>query len=109
MKFTLPELTRKRVRWIFDCVYEMDMPPMFPKTSTPVVDKTLMLILKSMQIANIERRTEECVDLFRLFNEPYFLEPNSEGTTWFLALALAVKELYRLEDEDLQRIVYGCH
>jgi hypothetical protein len=26
-----------------------------------------------------------------------------------LALALAVKELYRLEDEDLQRIVYGCH
>ncbi len=109
MKFSLPGLTKKRARWIFDYVHERDMPPMFPNASTPDIDKTLMLILKSMQIANIERRTEECVDLFRLFNEPGFLETNSEGTTWFLALALAVKELYRLEDEELQRIIYNCH
>jgi hypothetical protein len=109
MKITLPELTRKRLRWVFDYVYEMEMPPLFPKSSTPAIDKTLMLILKSMQIANIERRTVECVALFRLFNEPYFLEPNSEGTTLFLALALAVKELYRLEDEELQRCIYDCH
>lgn len=109
MKFTLPELTKKRLRWLFDYVYEMEIPPLFPKASTPVVDKTLMLILKSMQIANIDHRTEECVELFRLFNELYFLETNSEGTTRFLALALAVKELYRLEDDELQRVIYDCH
>jgi hypothetical protein len=109
MKFSLPALTKKRLRWIFDYAYQFEMPPSFPDESTLSVDKTLMLVLKSMQITNIERREDQCVDLFQLFNEPYFLEPNSEGTTHFLALALAVKELYRLDDDELQRVIYGCH
>jgi hypothetical protein len=105
----LPELTKKRLRWVFDNVYETDMPPLFPKASTPAIDKKLLETLRSMQLDNFKHRTDECVDLFRLFNAPYFLETNSEGTTVFLAMALALKELYGLEDMELQRVVYGCH
>jgi hypothetical protein len=109
MKANLPNLNKKRMRLLFDHVYDMEIPPLHNMGTIPAADRTLLLVIKSMQIVNLKRRTDECVNLFHLFNEPHFLEQNSEGTTWFLAMALAIKELFSLEDMELKQAIFDCH
>jgi hypothetical protein len=108
VRLNLPALTIKRLKWILEHVYSEQITPdgVVPDRDEP--DLRLFRVIKSMQLYNLEKRTGECSDLFRLFSQPYFLEGNSEGTTRWLALALAIKELYALDDEQLQKLLCGA-
>lgn len=108
MRAKLPTLTKKRLRWLLDHA-DGEMTPDFVKGRASSPDENLLLIVKLMQQANLTYRTNECVELFPWFSEPGFLEPNSEGTTFFLAMALAIKELFAMEEEELKQFVFASY
>ncbi len=59
-------------------------------------------MLKFMQNFNFRYRGNDTYPLFHLLNDRVFIfERNSEGTTLWLALILAIKELYGFSDEKL--------
>lgn len=108
MRAKLPTLTKKRLRWLLDHAYDEVTADLFKeRASSP--EENLLLIVKLMQQANLTYRANDCVALFPLFSGQDFLEPNSEGTTTFLAMALAIKELFAIEEEDLKRLVFACY
>lgn len=55
----------------------------------------------SMQRFNYRFRPDDTRRLFDLFDELFNFELNSEGTTLWLALILAVQELYGFSDSKL--------
>lgn len=105
MKINLPALTKKRIRWLLDHVYETETLTLPTEGSVSVADTRLFLVVKSVQLTNLQYRGHECEELYRLFSEPYFLDPNSEGTTRWLAMALAIKELCALSDDELKALL----
>lgn len=68
-------------------------------------DHLLLQVVRSMQFFNIRMRAGECRELFSPLSDRYSLDGNSEGTTYWLAMALAIKELYRLEVDDLSELL----
>lgn len=109
MKINLPQLTKKRLRWLFDHAYDISFTLAQESIPVPSLDETLLLVVKQMQRVNYEHHTDECVSLFGLFSESMSFERNSEGTTQWLAMALAIKQLCALNDEELRDEIIGCH
>lgn len=101
MKKDLPYLNQERLDKIFERVYG------FPERDDdlPFEDekfKRFFLMLKSMQEFNYFHRQGDVHPLFGLLEERVFrFERNSEGTTLWLALILAIQELYGFSDEKL--------
>ena len=65
----------------------------------------LLRVLKTMQGFNIEHRPEDRFEVFGLTNRIFNFETNSEGTDYWLALILAVKELYGFSDDKLVSVI----
>lgn len=108
MKAKLPTLTKRRLRWLLDHAHD-DVTPDFFKERASSPDENLLLVVKLMQQANLMYRPSECMGLFQWFSDPGFLEPNSEGTTRWLAMALSIKELFPLEEADLRELVFASY
>lgn len=106
MKTDLPYLNQARLNCIFDHVYDSVG---INKGKTIFEDERLVdffEMLKSMQNFNYRHRPNDTHPLFHLLNERVFnFERNSEGTTLWLALILAIKELYGFSDEKLVSVL----
>ena len=97
----LPILDRKLLDLIFDGVYgeETEQP-----LDEPVKD--FMTVLYTLQWYNYQYRSGVCANLFPIFEETVGpMETNSEGTTMWLALGLAIKELYGMRNSTLKGLL----
>lgn len=97
----LPFLDRALLNTIFDGVYEHNVEDI---ESESVRD--FLRVLYMMQDYNCRYRPQACADLFPLFEETVGpMEPNSEGTTMWLALGLAIVELYGMRRSTLRGLL----
>ena len=100
-KNNLPYLNPERLNVIFDHVY--DTVGIY-NSKQNFDDKKLadfLIMLQSMQLFNHHHRPDDTRRLFFLLDEIFNFERNSEGTTVWLALILAIQDLYRFSDEKL--------
>lgn len=95
MRNNLPILDQYLLNKIFDAVYIG-----YEKTSDERID-ALIETLYAMRQFNHHYRPDDTRRLFDLFDAQFNFEQNSEGTTIWLALILAVQELYGLADSEL--------
>lgn len=100
----MPSLNKRRIRRIFDTVFDLQFPPESRPTDTST-DQAMLLALKAMQIVNLQQRQDAVFALYRDFDDPGLLEPNSEGTTLWLAMALAVQEYYAIDAGTLRGLL----
>lgn len=100
MKNNLPFLNQERLNLIFEGVYDA------PGDWKPE-DRIDALInaLRAMQQFNYRHRWDDTRRLFALCNPLFHFEPNSEGTTLWLALILAIQELYGFSDGKLVELL----
>lgn len=110
MKISFPLVTKRRLRWLLDQAYR----PLLDKLDIDCkevddADSKLLRIASLVQHSNIKYRQKDIAELYQIFNIPDFLEPNSEGTTLWLAMALAIKELCSLTDEELRSKIYSVY
>ncbi|WP_210367732.1 DUF1643 domain-containing protein [Bacillus sp. REN3] len=102
----LPYLDGKLLNLIFDLVYEQS--DLKGARNLPKDEKLIYFLkaLKNLQEYNYRCRFEQTSELFPLFEEtigPF--EMNSEGTTLWLALGLALKELYGFRNHTLRSLL----
>jgi hypothetical protein len=101
MKKNLPYLNQERLNIIFDHVYDI----VHLQESEQYFDDEklnhLLDTLKSMQSFNYHYRPDDTRYLFGLLNPLFNFERNSEGTTLWLSLILAIKELYGFSEKKL--------
>jgi hypothetical protein len=105
MNRNLPFLDKDRLNIIFDHVYDIVSEKIAEST---FVEKRLLHLLdtlKSMQSLNYHHRPDDTRDLFKLMNKIFNFEINSEGTSLWLALILAIKELYGFSDNNLLEVM----
>lgn len=96
----LPFLNRSLLDLIFEHVYQP------PADDLDSQIREFILMLQSMQEYNCRYRQEQYVRLFPLADPivgPF--ETNSEGTDCWLALILAIRELYGMSDETLKAVL----
>lgn len=96
----LPHLDQKLINIIFENVYRIDADS---GISEEILDFLKMLQL--MQDYNYRYRGEMLRKLFPVLSEVIEFEINSEGTSLWIALCLAIKELYGMRDKTLQRLL----
>ena len=103
LKDSLPELDGQTLDFIFDHVYDIFGMP--GESQAPEAGKLfdLLEILKALQGFNYHHRLNEISDLYRLVSAPLGIDPNSnsEGTTLWLAMLQAVKDLYNFSPREL--------
>jgi hypothetical protein len=104
MKKNLPYLNQERLDFIFNAVYEN------PETiKEQAFDDSklgcLLLTLKTMQHFNHWYRSDDTRSLFTLLNPFFNFERNSEGTTLWLSLILAIQELYGFSETKLVQVM----
>lgn len=92
---SLPLLDQELLTKIFDAIYIG-----YKKTSDERID-ALIETLYAMRKFNHHYRQDDTRRLFDLLDAQFNFERNSEGTTIWLALILAVQELYSLSDKEL--------
>jgi len=106
MRCKLPALTKKRAQWLlnhcYDVFLEREQSPALTESGFDSEDQRLLLVVRSMQEFNMKHRTDEVIALADWFDDPGFLEWNSEGTTMWLAMALAIRELYDSTRSELR-------
>lgn len=100
MKNNLLFLNQERLNLIFDGVYDV---PTDWKSEDRVA--ALVTTLRTMQRFNYHFRPDDTRRLFDLFDAQFNFERNSEGTTLWLALILAVQELYGFGDSKLREVI----
>ncbi len=105
MKNDLPYLNQERLNIIFDHVY--DIVDASEDVSSFGEEKLSHLLetLKSMQSFNYQHRPSDTREVFHLCNGTFNFEINSEGTTLWLSLILAIKELYGFSDKKLITVI----
>lgn len=105
MKKNLPYLNQERLNIIFDHVY--DIVGLRESKQKPDNEKFNCLLdtLKAMQLFNYHHRPDDTYLLFGLFNPLFNFERNSEGTTLWLSLILAIKELYGFSVKKLTTVI----
>jgi hypothetical protein len=96
----LPYLDRETLDIIFENVYGADL-----EDIRNVELRDLVFVLKQMQDYNYRYRNEMIRRAYSLLCDFMEFEINSEGTTLWLALCLAIKELYGMRDSTLQAIM----
>ncbi len=106
MKSDLPYLDQERLDMIFTHVYDL----LEADVSNPFhQDEKLSAffeMLKSMQLFNYRHRGTDTHSLFYLLDPKVFnFERNSEGTTVWLSLILAIKDLYGFSDDKLISVI----
>lgn len=101
MKRDLPFLDQQRLNQIFTGVY--DMPGDF-QTGDRLA--ALTSTLRTMQQFNYHFRPNDTRHLFDLFDAQFNFEQNSDGTTLWLALILAIQELYGFTDNKLVEVIF---
>jgi hypothetical protein len=104
MKNNLPYLNQERLNIIFDHVYDNVGEISEPRFDNEKLDH-LLDTLKSMQSFNHYHRPDDTRPLFYLLNPIFNFERNSEGTTLWLSLILAIKELYGFSEKKLVEVV----
>lgn len=102
MKKDLPYLDQERLNTIFTHVYDVvdldDVKPSFEDEKL----SAFFEMLKVMQLFNYRHRGNDTRALFFLLDPEVFnFEKNSEGTTVWLSLILAIKDLYGFSDGKL--------
>ncbi len=105
MRQNLPYLNQERLDVIFEHVYDRlgDV-----KTERAFGEEKLdhlLRVLKTMQDFNLEHRPEDRYEVFRLTNKVFNFETNSGETDYWLALILAVKELYGFSNDRLVSVM----
>lgn len=65
----------------------------------------LLATLQAMQQFNYKHRPDGTSRLYRQFDQVFNFEANSEGTTLWLCLILAIKELYGFSDRKLHEVL----
>ncbi len=97
-KDNLPYLNSERLDIIFERVYELK------DEDKPFNEERLngfLAMIKEMQHFNHWYRPDDARELFDLMDPIFNFERNSEGTTMWLALILAIGELYGFSDQKL--------
>lgn len=104
----LIHLTGETMTAIFDCAYGINI-RLEPETQNFLSDqnfRAFVNMLLSMQDYNYRHRNDEVRKLFPLFEKAIGpMERNSEGTTLWLALGLAIKELYGLRVSTFETLL----
>ena len=97
----LPWLDPQLLDAIFEGVYTHGIPADLAEEQ-----RDLLHALYTMQAYNYAHRQRACAELFPLFEETVGpMEVNSEGTTLWLALGLALKELYGMRNATLRELM----
>lgn len=93
---------------IFDCVFDIH-DGLQPGTLKLLADQQFgefMKLLKTFQDYNYHYRFEQTSELFPLFDSTVGpMERNSEGTILWLALGLAIKELYGMRKDTFKGLL----
>lgn len=105
MKKNLPYLNDEHLNLIFDGVY--GQPASIEETGRPIDERIsdLANALYAMQRFNYHHRPNDTRRLFDLFNAQFNFELNSEGAALWLALMLAIQELYGFTDSKLVEVI----
>jgi hypothetical protein len=101
MTRNLPYLTRERLATIFKHVYGGDGEDGFEEEKMAHLLKTL----QAMQSFNLEHRPDDTRDLYGVMSQVFEFELNSDGTTYWLAMCLAIKELYGFSNDRLVSVM----
>lgn len=101
----LPDLTSENLNAIFKGVYQCVSRDQISEEFGDPQLQVLMKTLYGEQYRNYRERGEDTYRLFTVVNSLFNFEPNSEGTTLWLALILAVQELYGLTDKKLLKVM----
>jgi len=97
----LPYLDTPLLNAIFDGVYGCDY-----ETIADGAVRDFLMLLHTMQNYNYRYRLGMCIALFPVFEETVGpMERNSEGTTMWLALGLAIKDLYGMRQTTLRKVL----
>lgn len=109
LKASLPKLSGESLDLIFEHVYDIVEPPgdRQPMESTKTSD--LLEMLKSLQRFNYHHRPDDTRELFGPMSKHFHFERNSDGTTLWLSLLLAIKELYGLTGKNLSLLIQSSH
>lgn len=105
MKTNLPYLNQERLTIIFERVYNVASER---KTENGFKEERLsdlLKVLQAMQSFNLHHRPDDTRELYGLMSAVFYLDPNTEGTTYRLALILAIKELYGFSDDKLVSVM----
>ena len=105
MNNDLTYLNSERLNRIFDGVYRCVEPNL---ESEPMPDEKIQALMDTlyvMQKFNYRFRPSDTRSLFDLFNRQFHFEINSDGTTLWLALILAIQELYAFSDSKLVDVI----
>lgn len=105
MKKNLPYLNQERLDIIFDNVYKIVEKNDNVKSFEDEKLSHFLETLKSMQSFNYYHRPDDTRELFSLISDVIHFERNSDGTTLWLALILAIKELYGFSDKKLVTVI----
>ncbi len=107
LRASLPALNGESLDFIFDHVYEIS--GILGKCETPKDCKLpgLLEILKGLQRFNYDHRLDDAFELHQKAVVPSGLElqSNSDGSVLWLAMLLAIKELYGLSNSNLIKTI----
>lgn len=101
-------LDERTMSAIFDCVYTMEYGL---QESTKLLLKEQMFndlvkALRELQSFNYRYRNGQVAELFPLFESTVGpMETNSDGTTLWLAMGLAIKDVYGLRRSTLKELL----
>jgi len=105
MKNNLPYLDQGRLNLIFENVYEGYLGKVEGTENNRYCENEkindLIVTLKSMQFFNYKHRPDDVNLVYDTMSQIFRFEINSEGTSLWLALILAVKELYNFTEKKL--------
>lgn len=104
MRKNLPRLNQERLDMIFARVY----PSGVSQQGEPIAEdriQALIDVLRAMQTFNYHYRVDDTNRMFDLFSSQFNFEMNSEGTTLWLAMILAIQELYGFTDGKLVEVM----
>lgn len=104
-KTNLPYLNQERLNYIFEAVYDG-----LPEDTSAILhgdDKmaSLLCTLKAMQAFNHWHRCDDTAEMHPITEGIFVFATNSEGPTFWLALILAIKELYGFSDAKMRDLL----
>ena len=100
----LPKLSKRYLNCILVHVFEkFGVPQQIKDKDLPANDneQETLGILQEMQVENYERRLDTVSEISEDMYKVFDFQNNTEGTPIFLSMALAIKELYLLSNEQL--------
>lgn len=106
IKKNLPYLNAERLEQIFAGVYNAPAPAAGEAAQTGDERiRDLANALYALQRFNYRHRRDDTLRLFSLFAPRFNFERNTDGPVLWLALALAIQELYGLSDSKLVEVI----